>query len=63
VWASVQVRLDDVMRAASERTHEVVFNYALSEAQIRTLYNQNSAVRFAPVTGSPREALLNIEQL
>jgi hypothetical protein len=31
----------------------MLFNYALTPAQIRTLYNQNSAVRFAPVTGSP----------
>jgi hypothetical protein len=36
-------QMDDVM----------LFNYALTPAQIRTLYNQNAAVRFAPVTGSP----------
>jgi hypothetical protein len=36
-------QLDDTM----------LFNYALSAAQIRTLYNVNAAVRFAPLTGSP----------
>jgi hypothetical protein len=30
-----------------------LFNYALSPAQIKVLYNQNPAVRFAPVTGTP----------
>jgi hypothetical protein len=36
-------QLDDVL----------LFNYALTSAQIRTLHNQNAAVRFAPLTGSP----------
>jgi hypothetical protein len=31
----------------------MLFNYALSAAQIKVLYNQNAAVRFAPITGSP----------
>lgn len=30
-----------------------VYNYPLSPAQVRLLYNENSAVRFAPLTGSP----------
>jgi hypothetical protein len=30
-----------------------IYNYALTPAQIRTVYNQNSAVRFGPLTGSP----------
>lgn len=30
-----------------------VYNYALSPTQVRMLYNENSAVRFGPVTGSP----------
>jgi len=30
-----------------------VYNYALTTTQIRTLYNENSAVRFGPLTGSP----------
>jgi hypothetical protein len=29
----------------------MLFNYALSPAQIKVLYNQNSAVRFGPATG------------
>ena len=36
-------QLDDVM----------LFNYALSPAQIRVLHNQNAAVRFGPVSGRP----------
>ena len=28
-------------------------NYALTATQVRTLYNENSAVRFGPLTGSP----------
>ena len=31
----------------------MLFNYALSPAQIKVLYNQNAAVRFASVTGTP----------
>jgi hypothetical protein len=31
----------------------MLFNYALTPAQIRVLYNQDAAVRFGPVTGSP----------
>ena len=30
-----------------------IYNYALTTAQIRTLYNENAAVRFGPLTGSP----------
>jgi hypothetical protein len=30
-----------------------VYNYALTPTQIRTLYNENAAVRFGPLTGSP----------
>lgn len=30
-----------------------IYNYALSPIQIKLLYNENSAVRFAPLTGSP----------
>ncbi|MEK7153477.1 MAG: LamG domain-containing protein, partial [Patescibacteria group bacterium] len=30
-----------------------IFNYELTSAQIRTLYNEGSAVRFGPQTGSP----------
>lgn len=30
-----------------------VYNYALTPTQIKTLYNENSAVRFGPLTGSP----------
>jgi hypothetical protein len=30
-----------------------IYNYVLTPAQIRTVYNQNSAVRFGPLTGSP----------
>lgn len=30
-----------------------VYSYPLSPAQVRLLYNENSAVRFAPLTGSP----------
>jgi hypothetical protein len=30
-----------------------IYNYALTATQIRTLYNENSAVRFGPLTGSP----------
>ena len=29
------------------------YNYALTGAQIQTLYNENSAVRFGPITGAP----------
>jgi hypothetical protein len=29
------------------------YNYALTPTQIKTLYNENSAVRFGPLTGSP----------
>ena len=36
-------RIDDVR----------VYNYGLSAPQIRTLYNENAAVRFGPLTGSP----------
>ncbi len=31
-----------------------IYNYALSPQQIKLLYNENSAVRFAPLTGSPQ---------
>ena len=30
-----------------------IYNYALSAQQVKLLYNQNSATRFGPVTGSP----------
>lgn len=30
-----------------------VYNYGLTGTQVKLLYNENSAVRFAPVTGSP----------
>ena len=30
-----------------------VFNYALTDAQVKTDYNQSSAVRFAPISGAP----------
>jgi len=30
-----------------------IFNYALTETQIKTMYNENSAIRFGPATGSP----------
>lgn len=30
-----------------------IYNYALSSTQVKTLYNQGSAVQFAPSTGSP----------
>jgi hypothetical protein len=30
-----------------------VYNYPLTPAQIKTVYNENSAVRFGPMTGSP----------
>ncbi len=30
-----------------------IYNYALNATQIRTLYNEDSAVRFGPLTGSP----------
>ena len=30
-----------------------VFNYALTPLQIKTLYNENSSIRFGPATGSP----------
>ncbi len=30
-----------------------VYNYALTQAQIRTVYNENAAIRFGPLTGSP----------
>jgi hypothetical protein len=36
-------QLDDTM----------LFNYALSPAHIKVLYNQSSAVRFGPVSGRP----------
>jgi hypothetical protein len=36
-------RIDDVR----------IYNYALTPAQIRTIYNQGAAVRFGPSTGSP----------
>jgi hypothetical protein len=36
-------QLDDVM----------LFNYALTDHQVRVLFNQNAAVRFGPATGSP----------
>jgi hypothetical protein len=30
-----------------------VYNYAINPTQIRTLYNENSALRFGPAAGSP----------
>jgi hypothetical protein len=30
-----------------------IYNYALNQTQIRTLYNENAAIRFGPLTGSP----------
>jgi hypothetical protein len=30
-----------------------IYNYALTATQIKTLYNENAAVRFGPLTGSP----------
>ena len=47
-WSSLTGRawsgqLDDVR----------IYNYALTPYQIKTLYNENSAVRFGPLTGSP----------
>ncbi|GIW62073.1 MAG: hypothetical protein KatS3mg089_0925 [Patescibacteria group bacterium] len=30
-----------------------VFNYALTANQVKSLYNQGSAIRFAPATGTP----------
>ena len=30
-----------------------VYNYGLTGTQVKTLYNENSAVRFGPLTGSP----------
>jgi hypothetical protein len=30
-----------------------IYNYALTSYQVKTLYNENSAVRFGPLTGSP----------
>lgn len=30
-----------------------VFNYAATASQVRTIYNQGSAVRFGPITGTP----------
>lgn len=30
-----------------------VYNYALTGTQVKTLYNENSSVRFGPLTGSP----------
>jgi hypothetical protein len=30
-----------------------IYNYAPTATQIRTLFNENSAVRFGPLTGSP----------
>ncbi len=30
-----------------------IYNYALTPSQIKLLYNQNAAVRFAPLTGTP----------
>jgi hypothetical protein len=38
-----ECRLDDAM----------VCNYALTDCQIKVLYNQNTAVRFGPLTGRP----------
>lgn len=30
-----------------------IYNYALTEAQIKQVYNAGAAIRFAPATGSP----------
>jgi hypothetical protein len=30
-----------------------VYNYALTDYQIKTLYNQDSAIRYGPITGTP----------
>jgi len=30
-----------------------LYNYPLNQTQIKTLYNENSAIRFGPLTGSP----------
>jgi len=30
-----------------------IFNYALSAEQVKNLFNQGSAIQFAPITGSP----------
>jgi hypothetical protein len=30
-----------------------IYNYALTAAQVKTLYNESSSVRFGPITGSP----------
>ncbi|MBU0576856.1 LamG domain-containing protein, partial [Patescibacteria group bacterium] len=30
-----------------------IYNYALNDNQVKTLYNQGSAIQFAPATGSP----------
>ncbi|MBU2543665.1 DUF2341 domain-containing protein [Patescibacteria group bacterium] len=30
-----------------------IYNYALTDNQVKTLYNQGSAIQFAPATGSP----------
>lgn len=47
-------------KAGQRRLHgqlddTMLFNYALTPAQIKVLYNQNSAVRFGPQTGTPVE--------
>ena len=43
VWEFWNGQIDDVR----------VYNYVLTGAQIKTLYNEDSAVRFGPLTGSP----------
>jgi hypothetical protein len=30
-----------------------LYNYVLTQTQIKTLYNENAAIRFGPLTGSP----------
>ena len=36
------------------RVDEVqIFNYALTNTQVKQLYNEGSAVRFGPITGTP----------
>ena len=30
-----------------------IYNYALTATQVKTLYNEDSAIRFGPVTGTP----------
>jgi hypothetical protein len=30
-----------------------IYNYPLTQTQIRTVYNEGSAIRFGPMTGSP----------